>query len=158
MNPFFKEAPSDTKMFACPACQEIVAVGNTSCRYCGIPIDDATARRLNVSFRQVTDAVASANTFKQSIWAAVFLTVASPIYLIGMRLHNPRLLLVSVAPIGFLAYAISWQRKYGRLDTKDKDYPKAVQAMRRSLLVWVTSLLIQGAVVAYAVSSGLFDR
>jgi hypothetical protein len=66
MNPFFKEAPTETRMFPGPACQEIITVGNTSCRYCGVPIDEATARRLNAGFQQVTDAVASANTFKQS--------------------------------------------------------------------------------------------
>ena len=145
-------------MFRCPACQEIGAMGNTSCRYCGVPIDEATARSLNVSFRKVTDAVASANTFKQSIWAAVLLTVAGPIYVIVTVRHNPSILLVSVAPIGFLAYAISWQRKYGGLDTKDQDYPEALRAMRRSLLVWVIALLIQGAVVAYVLSTSVFDR
>ena len=145
-------------MFRCPGCQEIVALGNTSCRYCGVPIDEATAGRLNARFRQVTDAVASANTFKQSIWIAVLLTVASPIYLIGASQHNPRFLLASVAPIGFVAYVISWRRKYGRLETSDKDYPEAVQAMRRGLLVWVTALLIQGGMLAWAFSLGVFDR
>jgi hypothetical protein len=153
MNPFFKEAPSDTQMFRCPACKEIVSVGNTSCQHCGVPIDEATARRLNAKFREVTDAVASANTFKQSIWLAVILAIASPIYVIGVRPYSPRLLLVSVAPIGFVGYVISWRRKYGALETLDEDYPDAVRAMRRSFLVWVTALLIQAVVVGYAISS-----
>ncbi len=152
MNPFFKEAPSETQMFRCPACQEIVSVGSASCRYCGVPIDENTANHLNASFREVTDAVASANTFKQSVWLAVFLIIASPIYVVGISPYDPRLLMVSVAPIGFLGYVISWRRRYGRLETQDGDYPDAVRAMRRSLLVWVGALLIQAAAVAYALS------
>jgi hypothetical protein len=158
MNPFFQEAPTETRMYPCPVCEEIITVGNASCRYCGATIDEATAGRLNAAFQRVTDAVASANTFKQSIWAAVFLTVASPIFLFGMGQPNPRLLLVSAAPIGFLAYAITWRRKYGGLETGDEDYPEAVRAMNRSLLVWVTSVLIQVAVLMYALSSRVFDR
>jgi hypothetical protein len=42
--------------------------------------------------------------------------------------------------------------------TQDADYPEAVGAMRRSLLVWAAALLIQIAVVWYSLSSGVFDR
>ena len=156
MNPFFKEEPSDTRMFPCSNCSENISVGNTSCRYCGSTIDEATARRLNLDFQRITDAVASANTFKQSIWLALLLTVLSPIYFLGIQ--ERRLLLVSLAPIGFLSYAISWQRKYGRLATKDKEYPGAVRDMRRSLLVWSVALLIHIVVVGFALSSGGFAR
>jgi hypothetical protein len=154
MNKFYQETPSESRMFACPACQEIVSVGATSCRYCGIPIDESTATRLNAEFQRVSDAVASANTFKQSILVAVLLTVVSPIYLFGFsgRQPNPRFFLASAAPIGFLAYAISWQRKYGKLETRDKEYPEALRAMRLMLLVWAAALLIQVGVLAFALS------
>jgi hypothetical protein len=48
---------------------------------------------------------------------------------------------------------ISWRRKYGGLETADKDYPEAVRAMRRSALVWFTALLVQAVVVVYVLSS-----
>jgi len=158
MNPFFKENPTETRLFPCPACEEIIALGNVTCRHCGVSIDEETARRMNEGFQNVTDAVASANTFKQSIWLAVLLTVASPIYIFAMQQRNPRLLLVSAAPIGFLAYVLSWRRKYGRLDTRDKDYPESVKAMRIALLIWSAALLIQGAVFWYALASGVLRR
>jgi hypothetical protein len=157
MNRFYKEEPSETRMFPCPACHEIIAMANTSCRFCGVPVDAATAQRLNSDFRRVTDAVTSANTFKQSIWVAVLLTVAGPLILFGTH-NNPRLLLLSVAPVGFLGYAVSWQRKYGSLETQDRDYPGAVRAMRVTLVVWAVALFFQLALLAYAFSSGTNAR
>ena len=145
-------------MFPCPNCKEIVRVDNTKCRYCGSTIDEASARRLNLDFQRVTDAVASANTFKQSIWLAVLLMVASPVIFLIIRTEDTRYLLISVAPIVFLGYAISWQRKYGRLETSDKEYPDALRDMRRTLLVWSIALVIHVAVMAYALSSGWFPR
>jgi hypothetical protein len=158
MNPFFKEEQTDTPMFRCPNCKEIVRVDNTKCRYCGSTIDEATARRLNLDFQRVTNAVASANTFKQSIWLAVLLMVASPVIFLVIRSEDSRYLLISAAPIVFLGYAISWQRKYGRLETSDKEYPDAFRDMRRTLLVWSIALVIHVAVMAYALSSGWFPR
>jgi hypothetical protein len=135
MHPFFKESPTETRMFPCPDCQEIISVENSNCRYCGVAIDEATSRRLNADFQQVSDAVTSANTFKESIWLAVLLTVAIPIYLLATHHQNLQVLVMSAASIGFIVYGLSWNRKYGGLETKDRDYPESVRAMRRSLLV-----------------------
>lgn len=158
MNPFFKEEPTETRMYPCPNCKEIVRIDSTECRYCGSTIDEATARRLNLDFQRVTDAVAKANTFKQSIWLAVLLIVASPVIFLIIRTEDARNILISAAPIGFLAYAISWQRKYGRLETPDKEYPDAVRDMRRSLLVWLIALVVNVGVIVYALSWGAVAR
>jgi hypothetical protein len=158
ISPFFKEAPTDTRMFRCPSCDRIISLGTSTCRYCGLTIDEETARRLNEAFKRVTDAVASANTFKQSIWLAVFISVAGPLYLLLPGQPNPRVFLISLAPVLFLGYAVSWHYKYGKLSTQDRDYPEAVSAMRRSLLVWSAALVIQIAVVCYGLTSTVFQR
>lgn len=145
-------------MFPCPNCKEIIRVGSPECRYCGSAIDDATASRLNLDFKHVTNAVASANTFKQSILLAVLLMVASPLYFFVLHGNDQRAVIVSAAPFVFLFYAISWHRKYGRIQTSDKEYPDAVRDMRRSFLVWTAALVVEVAVVGYALSSGVFSR
>ena len=86
----------------------------------------------------------------------MLLTIAIPIYVLAARRQNPRVFLVSAAPLGFIAYAISWLRKYGGLETKDEDYPESVRSMRRSLVIWAIALLIQATVVWYAISHNLF--
>ena len=158
MNPFYKEEPSDTRLLPCPSCHEIVDVSTRACRYCGVEIDEATARRLNADFRRVTDAVASANTFKQSIWAAVISTVVGPLYLFLTMEHNPAVILLQAVPVGFLGYAITWRRKYGSLETRDKDYPDAVRSMRTALIIWIAALMIDAVFIGYLLFSGALDR
>lgn len=138
---FFKPSSTETRML-CPACNEIIRAEQASCRYCGAPIDEATGRRLSARFRQVTDAVARANNFKQSKWAVVFLVYVTSSYVFDTEHQKPEILLWLGVPIGFLAYVISWQGRYGKLDTLDKDYPEAVRAMHRSLRMWTIVLLI----------------
>lgn len=120
-------------MFPCPACHEIIALGTRSCRHCGIPIDEGTARKLNEQFKLVTDAIASANTFKFSIWGAVIIMVTSPLYFFGIVHLHPRVLLIEIGVIGAIIHAIIWLRKYGALQTRDPNYPNAVHSMRRAL-------------------------
>jgi hypothetical protein len=156
MSSFFEEAPTETRMFPCPACGAILSTGAANCRYCAVPIDEATAHRLNESYKKVTDAVTNANTFKQSIWLAILLSIASPAYVFVLQGRNPRYFLVSAAPVLFLIYGVSWHLKYSRLETRDKDYPDALRAMRWSLMAWVAALLIHFAVILYALSSGAF--
>ena len=141
-------------MLPCPSCGAIVDVTSASCRYCGVAIDAETAHRLNAEFQRVTDAVASANTFKQSIWAAVLLTVIVLLYVLASGHLSAKYVLVSVAPVGFIANGVSWQRKYGALETQDMDYPGAVGAMRRALGVWIIALILQLAFLGYAYVSG----
>jgi hypothetical protein len=154
-NPFFKEGPSATPMLPCPSCHEIINVSSTSCRYCGTQIDEATARRLNNEFQRVTDAVASANTFKQSLWVAVLSAIAVPILLILTLEQNPAFFVVPMLPVGFIAYALSWRRKYGSLETRDEDYPGAVRSMRLTLIVWVVAGVIQAGFVGYVLFFGV---
>ena len=154
LNPFYKEKSTDTRMFPCPACHEIIALGTRSCRYCGIPIDEGTARKLNEQFKRVTDAIASANTFKFSIWGAVILTVASPLYVFTSSRINMRFLLAEVGTLGAIIHAATWLRKYGALETRDPDYPAAVRSMRRALAVWIGALVVQVALLSYAVMTG----
>ena len=158
MKQFYKEEPTQTKLFACPSCQGIIPMGIASCRYCGIQIDAATALKLNADFKLVTDAVASANTLKQSIWAAVILTAASGWYLVAYSYPDTRVFLFSAAPVPFIGYGLNWHRKYGSLDTRDSDYPDAVKSMRVTLVVWVVALLLQIAFLAYVFSRGARQR
>ena len=141
-------------MFPCPSCHEIIALGSKSCRYCGIPIDESAARKLNEQFQQVTDAVARANTFKFSIWGAVIVIVTSPLYFLGMVRLSPHVLLAEIGVVGAIIYAATWLRKYGALQTRDPDYLPAVRSMRRALAVWVAALMVQVALLSYAIAAG----
>lgn len=156
MSSFLDESPSQTQMFPCPACRRIIYLGAANCKYCGVAIDEPTARRLNADYKKVTDAVASANTFKQAIWFAVLITVATPIYIFVLQGPSPRYLLVFFAPVFFLAHAILWQFKYGRLQTTDEDYPEAARAMRLNLLAWAIAFVLHMVVLGYALASGIF--
>jgi len=155
LNPFLEEEPSDTRMLPCPSCQEIVDVSTRTCRYCGAQIDETTARQLNADFQRVTDAVARANTFKQTIWLAVLLAFAGPLYLLLTAANHSLVIVLPFVPVGCVVYAISWHRKYGSLKTRDKDYPDSVRSMRIGLIVWAGCLIVQAAFLAYVFWSGM---
>jgi hypothetical protein len=158
LNPFYKEGPTATQMYPCPACHEIIAARASSCRYCGIAIDDATSQRLLVESQKVTDAVARANTFKLSVWAAG-IGVGLGLWLVLTSGHvDPRFVLVAVAAVGAIAYAARWFGQYGSLQTRDADYPTARQAMKRTLMVWIAALIVEGVVVLYALLTGRLQR
>ena len=140
-------------MYPCPNCKEIITIGTGSCRYCGEAIDKETAQRLNLDFQKVTDAIAGANTFKQTIWLAILFALVSPLYFLVLGGGSERVLLLSAAPIAAIGYILSWWRKYGRLVTSDMEYPDAVRDMRRSSVAWFAAMLIHVGVIWYALSS-----
>jgi len=154
LNPVFKEEPTATPRFPCPRCREIISLGAERCKYCGVLIDAKHAEALNVDYQKVTDAVTMANTFKLSIWAAILITVVLAVVVLSHSLAGSTPILIPVGSISATFYALNWFRKYGRIRTDDPDFPEALRAMRWALIVWCIAVIIQIALIGYAIANG----
>lgn len=154
LNPVFKEEPTITPRFPCPRCRQIIALGAERCKYCDALIDATHAAALNAEYQKVTDAVASANTFKMSIPAAVLLTAICGVYLVTANLVSQRFLLLPFVVVSATVYAVNWFRKYGKIQTDDPDFPDALKAMRRALVVWCVTLILQVVLIGFVVANG----
>ena len=131
---FYEEKPTAIRVFPCPACKETISADANNCRFCHLPIDAATAKRLLLENQRVTNAVARANTFRLSISLAGFVT------LIGV-LEKDSSPSFSLPLVGF-GYGALWLYRYGSLTTSDVDYPLAVKRVKRITLVWLLALVV----------------
>ena len=140
----YDEAPTETRVYPCPACNEIISADARTCRFCDLPIDTATAEQLRLENQRVTNAVASANTYRLSVLFAAFVILNGVMnVLIG---HSWIWILLSVGSIG---YGVSWLYRYSSLITKDADYPLAVRRVKLTTIVWLVALVLPLAIVAY---------
>lgn len=130
----FKDETIATRTFQCPGCREFLLMGAATCRFCNLPIDAETARQLLIENQQVINAVANANTYKLSIWPAM-------LYL-TWRLWHLEIESYSIMPgtieIIAIGYGLFWLHRYRSLVTKDADYPVAVNAVKRTLIIWIS--------------------
>ena len=157
MEPFYQVKPTESRMFPCPACHEIIDIASRTCRYCNSPIDAARARQLNEQLKQVTDAVASANAFKFSIWIAILIMIVSPLYTVGViGINVQHVVIEMVGTIGAIFYGVNWLRKYSKLQTGDPDYPRALRSVKCTFIVWVVAFVVQVVVLRYLFSMGVW--
>jgi hypothetical protein len=135
---FFLETPTTTTVYACPACNEIISIEADTCRFCKVPIDRVAAQRFLIENQRVTNAVASANTFRFSIWLAVL----TAIFGLWGVLANGRPESISFLGSLALIYGACWLYGYGSLDTLDPDYPVAVRRVKLTMVIWVVALFL----------------
>jgi Flp pilus assembly protein TadB len=154
LNPVFKEEPTTTPRFPCPSCREIITLGAERCKYCDALIDAKHAEALNADYQKVTDAVASANSFRLSIWVAALTTIALAAGVVLNALRGSTPLAVPVVSAAATVYAVNWFRKYGRIRTDDSDFPEALRAMRWALAAWCIADVLQIALIGYAIANG----
>ena len=149
---FWQEAPNPIRMYPCPSCNETISADVTCCRFCHLPIDANTTQRLLTESKQVTTAVAQANTFSFSTRAAVLLAGFA-----FFNLYMDRSLTDSLVVCSFIAFAYGawWLHRNRSRVTHDADYPAAITKVKRTMVVWVTLLLVQLA--AYLMLNGLPD-
>jgi hypothetical protein len=152
LSSFWKEAPTHTGMYPCPACNETISADAAGCRFCKLPIDANTAQRLLAESQLVTTAVAQANTFSLSTRAAVLLTGFAV-----FNLYMDRSLTESFVVCSFMAFAYGawWLYRNRSRVTHDADYPTAITKVKATMVVWVAVLLVQFA--AYLILNGLPD-
>ena len=149
---FWEEAPTYTRMYPCPACNETISADASDCRFCHVPIDANTAQRLLTESQRVTTAVAQANTFSLSTTFAVLLTGFA-----FFNLYIDRSLTESLVVCSLIAFAYGtwWLYRNRARVTHDADYPAAITKVKRTMAVWVAVLLVQFA--AYLTVNGLPD-
>ena len=147
---FWKEAPTQIRMYPCPACKETISADASACRFCHLPIDANTAQQLLAESQQVTTAVAQANTFRLSTRVAVLLTGFA---LLNLYMERSLTDLTVVGSFIALAYGAWWLYRNRSLVTNDIDYPAAITKVKRTMVVWIVVLLVQFA--AYIILNGL---
>lgn len=152
LSSFWKETPTDIRMYPCPACNETISADASSCRFCHLPIDANTAQRLLTESQRVITAIAQANTFNLSTRATVLLAGFAffNLYMNGSLTES----LVGCSVIAF-AYGTWWLHHNRSRVTHDADYPAAIMKVKWTMMVWVVVLLAQLA--AYVMLNGLPD-
>jgi hypothetical protein len=133
MPSFFQEETIAAATFQCPACHQFLLMGATTCRFCNRPIDRETAKQLLIQNQKVMNAVASANTYKLTILGAMIYG-AWQFWSVLSEDFSRELGVLGIAAIGFGAH---WLHRYRSLITDDVDYPVAVKAVKRTLILWV---------------------
>jgi hypothetical protein len=130
-------------MFRCPSCNEVITFGSTTCRYCSLLISQEMAYAAAAAFETVSKAVSQANNIKfGNIGALLFIGVQAFLCLTYDQ-ASPRFFFFQAAPVVAIGTLVAWFYKYGALQTRDPDYPEARAAMKKSLLVWTATLIIQ---------------
>lgn len=161
IHPFnFLERPAAPTTYACPACNEIISIEASTCRFCKEPVDRVTARLLLGENQRVTHAVASAKTFRCSIWLAALTLIVG----VWEVFANGRANIISILGGIALFYGVRWLYDYGSLDTRDPDYSVAVRRVRWTMAVWVlvqfvpfiVNVVIRPAVLRCCLGPSLF--
>lgn|GEM_PF-493412 len=139
---FYQEKPMAIRVYPCPACKETISAEANNCRFCHLPIDAATAERLLVENQRVTNAVASANTFRLSVSLAA-LVILWGIMEVLTKGPSPAVFL----PLVGIGYGALWLYRYQSLTTSDVDYPRAVKRVKRITLIWLLALVLPWGIV-----------
>jgi hypothetical protein len=134
---FYLEEPTAIRVYPCPACNETISAGANHCRFCHVPIDAATAERLLLANQHVTNAVASANTFRLSVSLAALMVLGEIMDLLTK--DSPPVVLLPLIAIG---YGALWFYRYRSLITRDADYSLAVKRVKRTIIVWLLALVL----------------
>jgi len=144
---FYQEKPTEIRVYPCPACNEVISAEASNCRFCHIPIDAATAERRVLENQRVTNAVASANSFRLSVWLAALVILSGVINLLTEDL--PPVIFLPLIAIG---YGALWLYRYRSLITRDDDYALAVKRVKRTLIPWVVALILSLAIATLNVA------
>jgi len=147
---FYQEKPTAIRVYPCPACNETISAEAENCRFCHLPIDGATAERLLLQNQLITNAVASANTFRLSVsLAALVILVGIPMNLLTKGW--PAVLLPLIA----IGYGALWLYRHRSVITKDADYSCAIKRVKRTTIVWVLALILPWAIATLNAEHGL---
>ena len=144
---FYQEKPTAIRFFPCPSCNETISAEANNCRFCHLPIDAATAERLLLENQRVTNAVASANSFRLSVSLEALVVFWGIID--GLtKGSSPAVWL----PLVGISYGALWLYRYGSLTTSDVDYPLAVKRVKRTMLIWLLALVLPWGNVKFNVT------
>ena len=140
LSPFWRDPPSQIRVYPCPSCHETISADAANCRFCNLPIDTNTAQKLLAESRRVTTAITRANTYNVS-------TRMAPI-IAAITIYNSyverRLLLAFVGgAVVAVGYGVQWLYRNSSLVTHDEDYPAAIKKVRWTIVVWLAVLLLQ---------------
>lgn len=126
---------SQPQTFPCPNCREIINDSMTSCRYCSVPIDPATARSAAELQEKVNQACNDASYMKIAAMTMFLFVGLSLIPFIAIIYWGFLLTFLAV-----IVMFIRWHIKFGGLNTSDPDYRNAKRAKNLALVLWLVAI------------------
>jgi hypothetical protein len=121
--------------FPCPNCGEIINETMEKCPFCSTAVDSQAAAAGAEIQSKVNQSVSDASYLRiaaVAMWVFLGLSFIPIIPLVGWGFLG---LFVAV-----VVMLIRWQVKFGRLQTKDPDYPKARRSKNLALMLWLAAL------------------
>jgi Ca2+/Na+ antiporter len=122
--------------YPCPNCNEIINDTMEKCPYCSTAVDRQAAAAAAESQSKVNQAVSDASYLRIAafvVWVFLGLSFIPFIPLVGWAF-----LFTFVA---VLVMIIRWQVKFGSIQTKDPDYPRAKRNRNLALVLWLAALV-----------------
>ena len=151
---FWTGPPTYVRVYPCPACQEMISVDTTSCRFCHVTTNVKAAEQRwvesQVKNQQITNAITRANTYNSLTAALVPVTA---IILWTMFRFGGVTEAWFMYQLLALSYGAQWLIHNRSLVTTDADYVEAVAKVKHSMLGWAALLLVQ--VAAYLFVNGV---
>jgi hypothetical protein len=137
---FWKDQPTRSRVYQCPACHETISADAASCRFCHLAIDATTAQRLLAKSQHVTNVITQANTFSAATGVAVLISIFA-LYILFVE-HRLAPTFVA-APVIALGYGGLWLFRNRSLVTHDPDFLGAVKKVKRTMVVAAAVLFLQ---------------
>ena len=151
MTDSFHKDPAVTPLFPCPNCRRLLGLAVDQCPDCRELIDDTQkviGAAVNIT---LTQACSLANTISTGDPAVlIFLGVTALAILLDFAWMAGFTILAGVMAVGAI---VRWRRRYGWLPVDDAEFLAAKREMRRSLMLWIAFLLLEG-LIAYAAWKG----
>jgi hypothetical protein len=123
--------------FPCPNCNEIINDAMEKCPHCSAPVDRQAAAAAGELQSKVNQACSDASYVRTAafvVWVFLGLSFIPIIPLVGWGF-----LFTFVA---VLVMIIRWQVKFGGIQTKDPDYPRAKRSKNLALILWLAALIV----------------
>lgn len=128
----------DYRTYPCPSCLQVIDNTMRSCKFCGAPIDPATATAAAALQEQVQKACFQAGAMRRFAMAMPVLFLLSFFPTIGILSHAAEDVALLLLPLN----VILWRKRFGKLEVSDPDLARARRALTEAARWWAAMAIV----------------